>query len=243
MSGSQASSDGNLSEAPAKQDLRLWKLPRGRHGLPPEVVARSQRERLLAAVVQVSAEKGYQSMSVADILAAAGVGRESFYRQFDDKEDCFLSANDVLLDDLEQKASEAFSQGETWAERARAGLGETLRWLADDPEVARVMMIEMGSVGPVATERFRDTFHRFTRLLDDGRDGIDPPDLPNLATIAGGAVFARVYEEVAFGNSLDLRQLLPQLTFELLLPYIGEEDASKQMKEAEKELAREADAQ
>jgi hypothetical protein len=88
-------------------------------------------------------------------------------------------------------------------------------------------MIEMGTVGPIAGARFRNTFQRFTALLDDGRKFIeDAPDLPNLSSIAGGAVFSRVYEEVALGNVTNLPDLLPQLTFELLLPFIGEEAAA-----------------
>ncbi len=221
------------------QDLHLWKLPRGRHGLPRELVARSQRERLIAAVVRVTATKGYQATSVADILKAAGVGRESFYRYFENKEDCFLAANDVLIDDLEAEISGAYDQPGSWPARVRAGLATTLDWLAADPDVARVMMIEMGTVGPVATERFRKTFHRFTVLLDDGKEFIKdaPADLPNLATIAGGAVFAQVYEEVAMGDAKTLPQLHPKLTFELLLPYIGEAAAAKEREAAEKELA------
>jgi AcrR family transcriptional regulator len=220
------------------QDLHLWKLPRGRHGLPRELVARSQRERLIAAVVQVTADKGYQATSVADILKAAGVGRESFYRYFENKEDCFLAANDVLIDDLEAEVASAYNQPVPWPARVRDGLAAILRWLAADPDVARVMMVEMGTVGPVATVRFRETFHRFTALLDDGKRELDnaPTELPNLATIAGGAVFAQVYEEVALGDAKILPRLLPKLTFELLIPYVGEAAARKERDKAEKAL-------
>jgi AcrR family transcriptional regulator len=221
-----------------QQDLHLWKLPRGRHGLPRELVARSQRERLIAAVVRVTAAKGYQATSVADILKAAGVGRESFYRYFENKEACFLSANDVLIDDLEAELADAYNQPGPWPARVRGGLAATLAWLAADPNVARVMLIEMGTVGPVSTERFRQTFHRFTVLLDDGKQFIEnaPAELPNLATIAGGAVFAQVYEEVATGDAAILPQLLPKLTFELLVPYVGETAAAKERKAAEEEI-------
>src|SRR3954452_15623928 len=82
-------------------DLRKWRLPRGRHGLPREMVVRSQRERLLAAVVRVAADKGYEATSVADILEEAGVGRESFYELFADKRDCILAAHTVFVDHLE----------------------------------------------------------------------------------------------------------------------------------------------
>jgi AcrR family transcriptional regulator len=243
MSGRPPSDQANSNSAPggedSQQDLHLWKLPRGRHGLPRELVARSQRERLIAAVVRVTATKGYQATSVADILKAAGVGRESFYRYFENKETCFLAANDVLIDDLEAAIIDAYSQPGPWPERVRAGLEATLAWFAADPDIARVMMIEMGTVGPVATMRFRTTFHRFAALLDDGKEEIEgvPSDLPNLATIAGGAVFARVYEEVALGDARQLPELLPQLSFELLLPYLGDGAAAKEREAAEKKLA------
>lgn len=235
----QADSSSSAGPEDNQEDLHLWKLPRGRHGLPRELVARSQRERLIAAVVRVTAAKGYQATSVADILKAAGVGRESFYRYFGNKEDCFLAANDVLIDDLEAEIVGAYSQPGPWPARVRGGLAAILAWLATDPDVSRVMMIEMGTVGPVATERFRKTFHRFTALLDDDKEliGDIPADLPNLASIAGGAVFAAVYEEVALGDATRLPELLPQLTFELLLPYVGEAAAEKEREAAKKDLA------
>lgn len=209
-----------------RADLHLWKLPRGRHGLSPELVARSQRERLLAAVVRVTAERGYPATSVADILATAGVGRESFYKHFSDKEECFLAANDVLLAALEERVGQAYRQPGNWPEQMHLSLAAALEWLATDPDVAQVLLIEVGTVGLVACDRLRATFHRFVCLLDDGVTSLEgAPELPNVASIAGGAVFARIYEEVALGRAATLPDLLPQLTFELLLPYIGEEDA------------------
>jgi AcrR family transcriptional regulator len=194
---------------------------------------------LLAAVVRVTATKGYQASSVADVLKEAGVGRETFYKHFKDKEDCFLVANDALIADLEAQVRASYERPGSWPERVRRGLATTLQWFAASPEVSRVMMIEMGTVGPVAGARFRDTFRRFTALLDDGRGLIeDAPDLPNLASIAGGAVFARVYEEVALGNTTNLAHLLPQLTFELLLPYLGEEAAAEEREAATAEQIR-----
>jgi AcrR family transcriptional regulator len=230
MSSSEKAESSKLTSAvdPAS-NLGLWKIPRGRHGLPRELVLQSQRERLLAGVVRITATKGYQASSVADILKEAGVGRETFYKLFKDKEDCFVAANDALVADLEAVVKEAYDRPGPWPQRVRRALASMLEWLAASPGIARVMMIEMGTVGPIASSRFRETFRRFTTLLDDGREFIEEaPHLPNLANIAGGAVFARVYEEVALGNATNLPQLMPQLTFELLLPYIGEEAAGKE---------------
>lgn len=216
-------------------DLHLWRLPRGRHGLSRELVAQSQRERLIAAVVRVAAAKGYPATSVADILRAAGVGRESFYRHFANKEACFLAANDVLVADLERRIEAAYVQPEPWPDRAREGLAAALDWLAADPDIARVMMIEMGTVGPVASVRFRRAFKQLTSWLNDGPQ--PSGDLLDIAGIATGGVFSRVYEEVALGRAAELPELLPQLTFELMLPYLGAEDARREERRAVRSLA------
>ena len=215
------------------EDLRKWRLPRGRHGLPREMVIRSQRERLLAAVVRVAAEKGYEATSVADILEEAGVGRESFYELFDDKRDCILAAHAVLVDHLEATVRAVYEEPGPWAGRVRKALAAMLEWLAADPAAARVTIVELAVVGAVSRERFQADFQRFTKLLEDGRD--DPrPGRPQASELAIGAGLAWVYEEVVCGRTAELPNLLPELTYEVLVPFLGEEAArTEQVRAAE----------
>jgi AcrR family transcriptional regulator len=201
-------------------------LPRGRHGIPREVVVRSQRERLLAAIVATAAAKGYETISVADVLEAAGVGRETFYELFEDKQDCFLAAHQVLFDDFFNRVSAVYQGPGPWPERVGDSISEMLRLLAADPDATKFLLIEIGKVGPVSRELFATTFSRVVALLTDGGGGGAPQAaLPNVATIAGGAVFARVHEEVVLGRAAELPRLAPHLAYELLLPFVGEEEA------------------
>ena len=78
---------------PREADAR-WRPPSGRHRLPREVVAQSQRERMLEAMIRVVAKKGYAATTIADVTKAAGVSRTTFYELFEDKEACFLAAYD-----------------------------------------------------------------------------------------------------------------------------------------------------
>jgi AcrR family transcriptional regulator len=216
-----------VSEAP--RDLRLWRLPRGRHGLPRELVERSQRERLLAAVVRVSATKGYEATSVADILEEAGVGRESFYELFDDKRACMVAARQLLVEDLAEKVQAAYDDPGPWAERMRKALAAALDWFAADPVAGRVVMLELSAMGPISRQLFQEEFGRFTRLVDAGLDGNDPqPEVPRATVLAVGAVFARIYDEVARGNTEGLPAMLPELTYEVLVPFVGEAGAREQ---------------
>jgi len=205
-------------------DLRKWRLPRGRHGLPRELVTRSQRERLLAGVVRATAAKGYGATTVADVLEEAGVGRETFYELFDDKRDCALAANAILFDDLERHVREAYMEPGEWSERVRNALAATLEWFAADPAAAKFVLVELAAMGTEYRVRFQAEFSRFVSLLDEGMTDCCP-DVAQATSLAVGAILARVYEEIVLGRGAELPALLPDLTYELLVPFQGEEAA------------------
>jgi AcrR family transcriptional regulator len=212
---------------------RPWRLPRGRHGLSPETVARSQRERLIAGMVRVVAVKGYESTSVANVLEASGVGRSTFYELFESKEDCFLTAHQLLVDDLFAHTLGAFRGPGSWPERIREALAALLEWLAADPDIARVTLFEIASIGPAARRHFGAALDNFASLLDEGRELGEPGrPLPNLSGIAAGTIFARIYGEVILGRTVELPELLPVLTFEVLLPFVGDSVARDQQNKA-----------
>jgi len=211
------------------EDLRQWRLPRGRHGLPRELVERSQRERLLAAVVRVTVEKGYESTTVGDILGEAGVGRESFYELFDDKLGCMAAAHQILLDDLEEEVRAVYIGEGPWPARVREGLRVALEWFAADPEAARFLLVETSTVGPAFRSIFKREYARFTGMLDDGFDDSTPrPELTEATSLGVGALLARIYEEILLDRVAKLPRLLPDLTYDFLVPFVGEETAREQ---------------
>jgi AcrR family transcriptional regulator len=202
-------------------------LPRGRHGLSRAAVERSQRERLLGAAVEVTAARGYEATTVADILAAAGVGRESFYELFEDRRACVLAAHEGLLDDLVEHVRGAYDGSGDWVERCRATLAALLDWFASDPTAGRFLLVELAAVGPEFHERFEAGFDRFAALIDAGLpDDLPATDFPlPRSSLAVGAAITRVYGEVAADRTAALPALLPQLTYEVLVPFLGESAA------------------
>ena len=140
-------------------------LPRGRHGLTREQVVESQRSRIFRAMADVMAEKGYVATSVADVLRAAKVSRETFYEQFDSKEDCFMSALEAAVRQVMAAAAAAPPAGGTPLERFDRGLGTLLDAIADNPELSRLFMIEVFAAGPPALERRAALQARWAELL------------------------------------------------------------------------------
>ncbi|MGE5282514.1 MAG: TetR/AcrR family transcriptional regulator [Chloroflexota bacterium] len=210
-----------------------WRPPRGRHRLPPEVVARSQRERLLDAAIDVVAEKGYAATTIADLTKEAGVSRTTFYELFGDKEACFLAAYDAAADVLARRVASAFEAAGEWPARVRAGLVALLGSLSAEPRVARLALVDFGAAGPAAQRRYRAALQRMTPLFDEGRDfaaeGRRLP--PNTSRMAIGAVVGLIAEEIEAGGAEQLPALLPDVLLAALSPYLGPEAAAREVVE------------
>jgi hypothetical protein len=134
----------------------------------------------------------------------------------------------VLLDDLIAKVEAAYAGPGEWVARCRATLAVLLDWFSLDPEAGRFLLVELAAIGPEFHERFEAGFDRFVAVIDSGlpADLPDPGPLPT-TSLAVGAAISRVYGEVAAGRSRELPLLLPQLTYEVLVPFLGEAAARK----------------
>jgi AcrR family transcriptional regulator len=208
-----------------------WRPPRGRHRLPAEVVARSQRERLLEAAVRIVAEKGFAAMTIGDLTKQAGVSRTTCYELVDDKEQCFLAAYDNAVDVLVRRVTAAYESQESWPERAAAGLAALLKLLAEEPALARLSLVDIGNAGPTAQRRYRAAVQRLTPLFDEGRDyASGGRGLPaNTSRMAIGGVTGLISDELLAGRAEQLPGLLSDVVFATLVPYIGPDAAAREV--------------
>jgi AcrR family transcriptional regulator len=178
----------------AKRSEIPRRLPRGSHGLDRELVAASQRTRLLDAVGRAVADKGYSGATIDDIVRAAGVSKMTFYQHFRDKEDCFIAAYEAAGEELFERVRAANTRPEGWLERTAAGIRAYLTWLAGDPALARAFLIEVAAAGPRAAEcreRVRDRYAELMRELQDEARA-DIPSLPRLPAEIFHALVAAV---------------------------------------------------
>ncbi len=95
---------------------------------------------------------GYVGTSVADIIGRAGVSRETFYRLYDDKLDCFLAAFDLVAAILVDRVEQVPVDG-TRLERVQALVTAYLQALADEPAAARLFLVEVHAAGDEAIAR------------------------------------------------------------------------------------------
>jgi len=167
--------------------------------LPRERVSEVQRARMLLAARQVVAREGYARMSVARVVARAGVSRKTFYDVFENREDCFIAAFDDAIAHATRIVREAYdSQGGPrqpgcWRERIRAGLAALLGLLDDEPELRTVCVVEALGAGPRVLEHRTRVVAALIAAVDEGRQEArkDPPPLAAEGVV--GAVLAVIH--------------------------------------------------
>jgi AcrR family transcriptional regulator len=210
------------------------KLPRGRHGLPRQFVVRSQRERMLDATSRAVSELGYPALTVAAILERAGVSRKTFYEHFSDKEECFLAAYDVVVEGLVRGVSDSYNSQGQWRDKVRAGLAEFLRFLAAEPDFARMCIVEVLAAGSSALQRRDGAMRMFTVFFEAGRKEVPAhvqlPELVSESVV--GAIYEIIYARILRNRTEELPDLLPDLMYIALVPYLGHEDAVRDYVEA-----------
>lgn len=203
--------------------------PPGRQLLSREFITRHQRARIIAALAEEAAAKGYRAVTVADIVRRAGIARNTFYENFSSKEDCFLAVQEYAVEEALRRVVEAAGNVESWQGRVRAGLAAFLHSVATEPALARACFVEALSAGPASAERYEQSLQAFIPLFRVGRK-VSPQgeQLPETLeeTIIGG-IFWIIYQRIAHRETEQIEKLLPELIEFSLTPYVGAEAARR----------------
>jgi AcrR family transcriptional regulator len=205
----------------------------------PGRVAEIQRLRILGAIVEVAAERGAANVTVAHIVAHAGISRRTFYELFEDRETCLLAALDDAIAEGAAVVLPAYRGQRGWRERIRAGLAALLQFLDEEPGLGRLCVVEALGAGERALERRAQCTAALIAAVDEGRaevrNGRQPP--PMTAEGVVGAVFAIVHARILLKGApgrrgvaaAPLSELLAPLMAAIVLPYLGQSAAQKEL--------------
>ena len=190
--------------------------PRGRHAPPLEVRQDRQRARLFAAASAVFARAGYADATAEAIAREAGMSKATFYEHFGNKEECILAlfdaAGEAVLAAME--AAGSAHAGEP-AERVRATVAALLTVLAEFPDQAQTLLVEIIGAGPRAMER-RDRvlaqvadYVEAVNKAEAGPDGPGRLASPHDAFAIVGAVVELASRQLRTGEPGTIRELEP----------------------------------
>jgi AcrR family transcriptional regulator len=142
----------------------------------PLLNERAQRAKLLEAMVQVVADKGYAAATVADAVRVAKVSRGTFYELFDSKQACLAEAYKLGVEVLDERIAQAVIEADGWLDEIRLGLRAYLRALNDEPRFARVHLLEWDALGPERETAIAHFARRYGKSFEKGGRPVPPDD-------------------------------------------------------------------
>lgn len=199
----------------------------GRPGVSWAALAGSRRERILAAIVAIVAERGCARASVGLIVERAKVSRRTFYELFPEGlEDGLIAVMDMALEKAAMAVSHAFEQEEAWLDGVRAALAAMLVFLDSEPALARVCMVESLGAGRVALEH-RERVVRELRTLIVSRIETEVPEVPPLAAEGVMAsLMGVVHARMAANEQGPLVELLGPMMGRIVKPFTTNEQTT-----------------
>jgi AcrR family transcriptional regulator len=197
-------------------------------------VAESQRERLLAAVATIVAERGYAATTITEVAKTAAVANRVFYANFTDKEAAFLAAFDAVADHLRELIAKAAAGADAdWSQRLIVAFRTILEFFDSEPELARLCLVAPFTATPVIGAHFRAVVATAVPYLAAGREQVEAGErLPDSTedSLLGG-IIAQL-SRTLLNESGPLIDRLADLTEFALSPYLGAERARELAAEA-----------
>ncbi len=212
--------------AAGRLDPSAERLPPGRHGLPRELVAHNQRERLLNGVVEAVAVHGFEATTIGRIVDAAKISRRTFYEHFRSKEDCFGAAYAMIDDHVRGAMLAAGDPAAPWPEQVRDRLAALLAILARDEAVARFYLVEPLAAGGELAARYRDAMQLLAETIRP-QGGPAEIDVEVRDQVLMGGIATLISRRLKAGEADRLPELLPDLVELSLAPYIGRDEARR----------------
>ncbi len=194
--------------------------------VPADVGILSQRRRIIEAMVESCAEKTYPATTIADIVRRASISRTTFYKRFEGKRECFDAALDWCLEELSATAAASHSPADPPPLAIRKAIAATLALMAAKPALAQLVMGEAIAVEPAVARRYRALLIPALQRLWGDRGA--PPPSHSDPRLSFGRAQVLVYNQILAGRTAELPQLLPDLVYIALLPFVGHEEAIEQ---------------
>ncbi len=198
-------------------------LPRGEHKLPRGFVIFNQRERIFDAIANLTAARGYSSLSLDEIAAEAAVSLQTFYTHFANKEEAFLATYEVGHTKSMAYVSQVLAGQSGWVQAVRAGARALLEFLASEPSYAHLACVDVLIAYPHVAERLDEANTFYTELLSL-RIGEDAPALPATPIVGEaivGGVFELLHDYILRGDTRELGELAEHITYIVLTPFMG----------------------
>ena len=122
-----------------------------------------RRQQLIDAATEVYGEHGYRHSGVKQVCEAAGLTQRYFYESFNHSDELLLACYEQATRRLrERNLAAAKAAGDDPVARSRAMLGSYFQALKDEPNVARLLLVEIRGISPAVDQAIEDALRAST---------------------------------------------------------------------------------
>jgi AcrR family transcriptional regulator len=193
-----------------------------------------QRTRLLEAMAEAMAEQGAagSTVTVADVIARAGVSSTAFHEAFADRDACLLAAFEEGVRRARRAVVAVYDVEPRWLDAIKAGLVAFLCFLEDEPAMGRLLVVYATSGGEQVLLRRAKILGVVAAAIDRGRleraaGKRQPPAV--IAEGVVGAVLAVLQNRLLADEQGSVMELFGSLVSIIVLPYLGSVVARREL--------------
>ena len=190
-----------------------------------------QRRRVFRAAGELMAKRGYADVTVELIVKRARVSYKTFYKHFENKEDCYLALFETSASYAERTIRERLdAEGSSpWPEQIAVALRTFVELIVAEPLIARAIIVESPTIGPAISKRYEQATKAFAPLFREGR-ALNPrgAELPaSIENTLAGSVFWSAYQRLIVSETEELVEYLPVMIELVLRAYVGQGEAAR----------------
>ena len=166
----------------------------------PKLAQRKEAHRvnLLTTAIRLFGKHGYHATTVPMIVKASGSSTGSFYFYFRNKEDVFAAALERFGERIAEALNAAIAlAGENVLQQMRAAVETLVTFLAENPNEARILIVESSGLGPRLEQTRRGIVDSHARSVEKAlsqlRTNLPHLDPELVARCWVGSVYESVY--------------------------------------------------
>jgi AcrR family transcriptional regulator len=194
-----------------------------------EQISQLSRKRILSAMAAVVVEHGVEGSSVSRVIAHARVSRATFYKVFDDREDCLLATIEQAVALARARAQGPWESHEHWLTRVREALRALLEFFEEEPDLARLCIVHSSVEEPAIVARRLELLAELASVVDGGRDGARDSPAPLTAEAVVGGTLGVIHRRLIQPHSGSLLDVVNPLTSFIARQYRGASAARREL--------------
>lgn len=172
------------------------------------------RQRLLRAIAEAVADKGYADTTIADVVARAAVSRRTFYEHFANKAECLIALYQAASWGALGVLRDAIDPTRPWQDQLEQAIEAYLRALSAQPALLHTLFIEILAIGPQGLAARRELTRGIAAFVMQVVQGSGVPPAQQLTEPLAcglvGAIHELVLEAVESQRADRLHELTPQ---------------------------------